>query len=226
MTVLALAALLLLGAMALVAWRFPQLQILAMMRPAWLVVVAAIVIAGLLALVWRSYGLTIVALVAAFSAVAIWGGALGIPETKPDRWALYMLTDANAILGVPLGVAVEIVIPFILFGELLRVTGGGEFMTRLSLAAFGRYRGGSAKAAIGASAVFGTISGNAVSNVAGTGVVTIPLMTRTGMPAATAGAVHHRDRNAQFFAQRIGQQAGEDIGAAAGIPGDDHLDGL
>lgn len=185
----AAAALVLFGAMTVVAWRFPQLQVLAVMRPLWLVALAFAVVAGLMVLVWRTLGVTIVAIVAAFSAIALWGATLGVPETPPDRWALYMLTDGNAILGVPLKVAVQIVIPYLLFGELLRLTGGGAWMTRLCLSAFGRYRGGSAKAAVGASAVFGTISGNAVSNVAGTGIVTIPLMVRTGMPPATAAAL-------------------------------------
>jgi TRAP transporter 4TM/12TM fusion protein len=214
LTLAALAAsLALLTAMAVVAWRFPQLQILAMLGPAWLTALAFAVIAGLLLLVWRTLGVTIVAIIAVFAAVAIWGGPLGVPETPPDRWAIYMLTDANAILGVPLKVAVAIVIPFVLFGELLRVTGGGDFMTRLCLSAFGRYRGGSAKAAVGASAAFGSISGNAVSNVAGTGVVTIPLMIRSGMPASTAGAL-------EAAASTGGQLLPPVMGAAAFVMAD------
>ncbi|MFX0543876.1 TRAP transporter permease [Roseovarius sp. S4756] len=203
----------LLGMMALIAWRFPQLQVMAMMRPLWLIVVAMTVIAGLMFLVWRTLGIAIVVIIMIFSALAMWGAALGLPTTQPDRWAIYMLVDANSILGLPLRVAVQIVIPFVLFGELLRLSGGGEYMTRLSLAAFGRYRGGSAKAAVGASALFGTISGNAVSNVAGTGIVTIPLMVRTGMKPPVAGAL-------EAAASTGGQLLPPVMGAAAFVMAD------
>lgn len=179
----------LLLAFSFIALRFPQLQILSIMRPTWLVVLSFGVIGGLFLLTERLLGWVIVGVVVVLSALAIWGGGFGIPQTPIDRWAIYMVTDANAMLGLPLRVAVEIVIPFILFGELLRLSGGGEFVTRLSFSVFGRFRGGSAKAAVGASALFGSISGNAVSNVAGTGIVTIPLMVRTGMTPATAAAL-------------------------------------
>ncbi|MFV0244486.1 MAG: TRAP transporter permease, partial [Qingshengfaniella sp.] len=203
----------LLAALALIAGRFPRLQILAMMRPGWLSALALFSVAGILFLIWRVLGLAIVAIIALFSALALWGGALGIPQTAWDRWVIYMLIDPNAILGLPLRVAVQIVIPFILFGELLRLSGGGEYMTRLSLALFGRFRGGSAKAAVGASALFGTISGNAVSNVAGTGIVTIPLMKRTGMAPSTAAAL-------EAAASTGGQLLPPVMGAAAFVMAD------
>ena len=53
----------------------------------------------------------------------------------------------------------------------------------------GRYRGGSAKIAVTASSLFGSISGSATSNVVSTGVITIPLMKKGGYPAHTAGAI-------------------------------------
>jgi len=174
---------------AVIAYRYPSLTIIAMQRPLWLVLVAVMILISLLLLVWRTTGLAIVVIIVLMSLLAVFGSAFGVPETAVDRFALYMLVDPNGMLGLPLRVAVEIVIPFILFGELLRQTGGSDFLTKLSLAAFSRFRGGSAKAACAASAAFGSISGNAVSNVVGTGVVTIPLMTRTGMGKESAAAV-------------------------------------
>jgi TRAP transporter 4TM/12TM fusion protein len=53
----------------------------------------------------------------------------------------------------------------------------------------GRYRGGSAKVAVVGSAFFGMISGSAVANVSAVGVVTIPLMKRSGYPAQIAAAI-------------------------------------
>ena len=187
--VVTLAGFVLLGLMAFVAWDYPQLSIVASMRPAWLVALSVVVLVGLLALTGRVVGLTIMIVVCLFVGAALIGPWIGLPTIAPDRLAIYLLLDPNGLLGLPLRVALEIVIPFVFFGELLRRTGGGDYMTDLALSGFGRYRGGSAKAAVGASALFGTISGNAVSNVAGTGVVTIPLMKRTGLKPETAGAI-------------------------------------
>ena len=53
----------------------------------------------------------------------------------------------------------------------------------------GRKRAGPAKICVVGSALFGTISGSAVSNVASVGVFTIPMMKRTGYSARDAGAI-------------------------------------
>src|SRR5690606_18672315 len=92
-------------------------------------------------------------------------------------------------LGTPIMVAATIVIAFVLFGNLLIATGGSTFFTEISLASMGRYRGGSAKIAVAGSALFGTISGSAVANVVGTGVVTIPMMKKSGYPPHQAAAI-------------------------------------
>ena len=82
-----------------------------------------------------------------------------------------------------------IVIMFILMGQLLFAAGGGEFFTDLASASMGRRRGGAAKIAVIASALFGSISGTAVSNVASTGVITIPMMRRSGYSPTQSGAI-------------------------------------
>jgi TRAP transporter 4TM/12TM fusion protein len=81
------------------------------------------------------------------------------------------------------------VLPFIIFGKLIVKTGGGEFFLDLAMAIMGRRRGGAAKISVISSALFGSISGSAVSNVATTGVMTIPLMTRSGYSRLQAGAI-------------------------------------
>jgi len=106
-----------------------------------------------------------------------------------DRQINYLFLDTNGILGIILEVAVFTVLGYVLFGNLLINLGGGEFITDLSMAAFGRFRGGPAKMAVIASSLFGTISGVAVANVATTGIVTIPLMKRVGYKPHIAGAI-------------------------------------
>jgi TRAP transporter 4TM/12TM fusion protein len=106
-----------------------------------------------------------------------------------DRLAIYIGLDSNGMLGLPMKVSTTIVIAFIFFGFLLEPSGGGRFFTDISTALMGRYRGGSSKIAIVASSLFGSISGSAVSNVVSTGVITIPLMRKSGYDAASAGAI-------------------------------------
>ena len=101
----------------------------------------------------------------------------------------YLALDTNSVLGIPMKVGATIVIMFILMGQLLFAAGGGDFFTDLASASMGRRRGGSAKIAVIASALFGSISGTAVSNVASTGVITIPMMRRSGYGAIQSGAI-------------------------------------
>lgn len=95
----------------------------------------------------------------------------------------------DSILGLPLQTAGTILVGFLLFGVVLQHTGGADFFHDLSMALFGKYRGGSAKVAVASSATMGMMSGSAVSNVLTTGPMTIPAMRKSGFNARTAGAV-------------------------------------
>jgi TRAP transporter 4TM/12TM fusion protein len=57
------------------------------------------------------------------------------------------------------------------------------------MAAMGRFRGGSAKIAVVGSALFGMISGSAVSNVLAVGIVTIPTMIKAGFSRYKSAAI-------------------------------------
>ncbi len=100
-----------------------------------------------------------------------------------------MAFDSNGILGLPMSVASTVVVAFILFGVLLGITGGSRFFTDAAMIGMGRFRGGSMKIAVLASGLFGSITGSAVANVVGTGVVTIPMIKRDGYPAHKAAAI-------------------------------------
>lgn len=77
----------------------------------------------------------------------------------------------------------------IAFGAFMFYLGSGALMIKLAVAVAGAFRGGPAKVAVVGSALFGTISGSAVANVATVGVFTIPMMKRTGYEPVFAGAV-------------------------------------
>jgi len=141
----------------------------------------------------RTAGYSLVVIVLIFSVWALIGDRIKGPlETTPvewDRFLTYLAIDTTALLGLPMAIAVMVVIPFIFFGQLLLKSGGSNFFSDISLAIMGRFRGGSAKIAIMASALFGSISGVAVSNIVATGVITIPLMKRGGFQPRLAAAI-------------------------------------
>ena len=141
----------------------------------------------------RSTGWPLAIIVFLFLVFIYFGDLLPPPFTSRDisleRMVVYLGIDTNALLGAPLHVAVIVIVPFILLGRLLASLGGSDFFTALAMAAMGRYRGGAGKIAVAGSSLFGSISGSAVANVAGTGVVTIPLMKKGGFPAPVAGGI-------------------------------------
>ena len=95
----------------------------------------------------------------------------------------------EGVYGIPLGVSATYVVLFVLFGSFLEKSGAGKFFIDLAFSLVGRFRGGAAKVSVVASALFGSISGSQVGNVATTGILTIPLMKRGGYKAQYAGAV-------------------------------------
>lgn len=110
----------------------------------------------------------------------------GLPYSQQVN---YLFLETNGMLSIIFGVAAIIVLAFILFGNLLFSIGGGDFITNVAMSFFGGFRGGPGKMAVVGSSLFGTISGVVVANVATTGVVTIPLMKRTGYKPHIAGAI-------------------------------------
>ncbi len=99
---------------------------------------------------------------------------------SPERLVAYLGLDVNSMIGAILQVAVLVVIPFTILGQVLARTGGADFFSDIAMAAMGRFRGGAAKIAVVGSALFGMISGSAVSNVLAVGIVTIPTMINSG----------------------------------------------
>ncbi len=101
----------------------------------------------------------------------------------------YTVLDPSGLLGTPLAVVTTTVLAFVIFGAALFTLGGGRMFLDLAIASMKNIRGGTGKSSILASSLFGSISGSAVGNVVTTGIVTIPLMKRSGYNAREAGAI-------------------------------------
>lgn len=119
------------------------------------------------------------------------------------------LTD-QGIFGVPIAVSATFVFLFVVFGAFLDKTGAGKFFIDLAFSLVGKFRGGPAKAAVIASAAFGSVSGSSIANAVTTGTLTIPLMKKAGFKSKIAAAV-------EVAASTNGQLMPPVMGAAAFI---------
>ena len=137
-------------------------------------------------------------------------GALEAEVFPPTKTVLYLYADNNGIPGLVLRVVTELVLAFIILGKLLEVSGATRFFTDLAMGLMGHRRGGPAKVAVVASSAFGTISGSAVGNIMSTGIVTIPMMKRTGFEPRYAAGI-------EAVASNGGQIAPPVMGATAFI---------
>ncbi len=111
-------------------------------------------------------------------------GGLSLKRLVGFQWF-----DQEAIFGIPIGVSVDFIFLFVLFGAFLETAGGGKYFLDLAFALVGKTRGGPAKAAILGSGMTGMISGSSVANTVTTGTFTIPIMKQTGFSKEKAGAI-------------------------------------
>jgi len=141
----------------------------------------------------RTVGMPLVVILVFFMGYALVGhhapGPLETREVQLGPMLVYLGIDTSGLFGLIMLVGVTVVIPFLFFGQLLHASGGAGFFNDLSLGLMGRYRGGSAKISVLASSLFGTISGVVVSNILATGVITIPMMKKSGFSARQAAAI-------------------------------------
>ncbi|MCF8475590.1 MAG: TRAP transporter fused permease subunit [Pseudolabrys sp.] len=187
-----LACLALAACLYLVFW-FPYVLDQLAYRSIYLVVLGGALVILVLEGVRRETGWMLYGIVWLFILYALVGhlvpGELTGRDISVEMLAQYLGLDPSAGFGVPMRVGASIVVLFVFFGTLLFKAGGGEFFTDLAFALTGRTRGGPAKIAIVGSALFGSISGSAVSNVVTTGTITIPMMQRSGYTSAQAGGI-------------------------------------
>ncbi len=141
----------------------------------------------------RAIGLPLVIIAISFLLFSYFGryapeiishGGLSLNRLVGFHWL-----DQEAIFGIPIGVSVDFIFLFVLFGALLETAGGGKYFLDLAFAMVGKMRGGPAKAAILGSGMTGLISGSSIANTVTTGTFTIPIMKKTGFSKEKAGAI-------------------------------------
>ena len=141
----------------------------------------------------RTSGLPLVIVCSVFLLYALFGqylpASIGHNGISYDRLVEMQFLLQDGIYGSCLAVGATMIFAFIMFGAFLERSNMSSLFMDLACLLTRKSRGGPAKVAIFASALFGTISGSSPANVYSTGIFTIPLMKKVGYRPAFAGAV-------------------------------------
>lgn len=141
----------------------------------------------------RTVGFGLTATLAALLAYDAFGqyisGSFSHPPITYPYFLEMQVIGTDGVFGDPLYVAASYAFLFVLFGNFYVLSGGSQLFFDLAAAVSGRAVGGPAKACIVSSALYGSISGSPVADVATTGPISIPIMKRIGMTAERAGAI-------------------------------------
>ncbi len=182
-------------------------------------IIALAASAAFIILCWRVWGaaLAIVGIITLFYYFTgpYWPGIFRtapfdlMSSAAEDLW----FNLGEGIVGGITAILIFTAFPFVLLGAMLERTGGARSLIKIAFHFTRKLRGGPAHAAILSSALFGTMSGGAVTNVVATGVITIPMIKRRGFKPAFAGGV-------EATASSAGQIMPPVMGAAALVMAD------
>ncbi|MCR9256496.1 MAG: TRAP transporter fused permease subunit [Alphaproteobacteria bacterium] len=157
------------------------------------IALAAVLILVVLEAARRSIGWPLPSVAAAALLYGLFGqhvpGEFGHSGTPLASFLGTITIAEGALWGSLTGVSVGVVAIFVIFGAVLNAGEAGQGFMNVAAAAAGRLKGGAAKVSVLSSALFGSISGSASANVASTGSITLPAMTRLGYPKRLAAAV-------------------------------------
>nr|WP_100214273.1 TRAP transporter permease [Alkalibacillus haloalkaliphilus] len=179
------------------------------------VLVAILGVVLLLEATRRAVGLPIVIVASFVILYALYGNFIPTKMLSHSGFSFErVMTDLwyreNAIFGIPVQVSSRFIFLFLLFGVILVHSGIGKFFNDLAFALTGRFTGGTAKAAVSASAMQGMVSGSSIANTVSSGSFTIPMMKRARFRPEFAAA-------AEASASTGGQLMPPIMGAAAFI---------
>lgn len=141
----------------------------------------------------RTVGLPIVIVASITLLYALFGNIiptqiLSHPGFAFERLATDIWYKESGVFGTPIQISAKFIFLFLFFGVILVNTKIGEFFNNIALALTGRFTGGTAKAAVTASALQGMVSGSSVGNTVASGSFTIPMMKKSGFKPEFAAA--------------------------------------
>lgn len=135
-------------------------------------------------------------------------GVFSFPGLSPETVLYRSYWSADGMFGDVANISATFVFMFILFGAFLLKSGAGDFIVELARTVAGRYRGGAGHVAVIGSGLMGSVSGSAVATTVSTGVITIPMMVRSGFsPRFAAGVVAAASTGGQLMPPVMGAGA-------------------
>lgn len=141
----------------------------------------------------RTIGLPIVVVASVMILYALLGNhiptqILSHAGSSISKLATNLWYKESGVFGTPIQISVKFIFLFLFFGVMLVHTNIGKFFNDIAFALTGRFTGGTAKAAVAASALQGMVSGSSVGNTVASGSFTIPMMKRSGFKPEFAAA--------------------------------------
>ena len=116
-------------------------------------------------------------------------GVFAFPGLSIETVLYRSYFSGDGMFGMVANISSTFVFMFILFGAFLLRSGAGDFIVNVARSVAGRYQGGAGHVAVIGSGLMGSVSGSAVATTVSTGVITIPMMTRSGFTPRFAAGV-------------------------------------
>jgi len=116
-------------------------------------------------------------------------GVFSFPGLSLETVLYRSYFSSEGLFGLTANISSTFVFMFIIFGSFLLNSGAGDFIVKLARALAGRVIGGAGIVAVVCSGMMGSITGSAVANTVTTGVITIPMMKKSGFQGQFAAGV-------------------------------------
>lgn len=117
------------------------------------------------------------------------GGVFAFPGLSLETVLYRTYFTSEGLFGLTANISSTFVFMFIIFGAFLLKSGAGDFIVRLAHCLTRRLTGGAGLVSVVGSGLMGSVTGSAVANTVSIGVITIPMMKRSGFPARFAAGV-------------------------------------
>ena len=116
-------------------------------------------------------------------------GVFAFPGLSLETVLYRSFFTSEGMFGLTAQISSTFVFMFIIFGAFLLKSGAGDFIVRVAQCLTRRLTGGAGLVSVIGSGLMGSISGSAVANTVSIGVITIPMMKRSGFTPRFAAGV-------------------------------------
>ena len=116
-------------------------------------------------------------------------GVFAFPGLSLETVLYRTFFTSEGMFGLTAQISSTFVFMFIIFGSFLLKSGAGDFIVQVAQTMTRRLTGGAGFVSVVGSGMMGSISGSAVANTVSIGVITIPMMKRSGFSPRFAAGV-------------------------------------